>query len=78
MPPVIAGALVAGAASVGVTLGTTTATILAYGITTAATLGATFLLGQPKKQKGDPQQVTPPAPPLPCRRSPSPGGLPTS
>lgn len=58
MPPIIAGALVAGAASVGVTLGATTATILAYGITTAATLGATFLLGQPKKQKGDPQQVT--------------------
>lgn len=34
------------------------ATVLAYAVTTAATLGASFLLNQPKKQKGDPQQVS--------------------
>lgn len=58
MPAVLVPAIISAAASVGVTLGTTTATIVAYAITTAATLGATLLLGQPKKQKGDPQQVT--------------------
>jgi hypothetical protein len=34
------------------------ATVLAYTVTTAATLGASLLLNQQKKPKGDPQQVT--------------------
>lgn len=69
MPPVliplIAGALpVLGPVALsgaGAGFGTLTwgiASVLAYSVTTAATLGASFLLGQQRKPKGDPQQVT--------------------
>lgn len=63
--PVIAAALPAigpvalAGAGAGYAVGTyALATVLAYTVTTAATLGASFLLTQQKKPKGDPQQVT--------------------
>lgn len=72
MPPLLIPFIAAGLNAIGVTGGAialggaaagysaltgTIATVLAYTATTAATLGASFLLAQPKKQKGDPQQV---------------------
>ncbi len=58
MPPVLIPVITAAATSAGVAISTTTATIIAYAVTTAATIGVSLLLGQQKKQKGDPQQVT--------------------
>jgi hypothetical protein len=63
--PIIAAALPAigpialAGAGAGFATGTyALATVLAYTLVTAATLGASFLLSQPKKQRGDQQQVT--------------------
>jgi hypothetical protein len=58
MPPLLAGALISVAATAGVTLGTTAAAVLAYGITTIATIGAQFALNKltrKPREKGDPQ-----------------------
>lgn len=56
LAPLIASALVAG--GVAATTATTLGTIIAYVAVTAITVGASFLLSQQKKPKGDPQQVT--------------------
>lgn len=58
MPAVLIPVITAAAASAGVTLSATTASIIAYGITIAGTLGASFLLAGQQKQKGSSQQVT--------------------
>lgn len=56
--PVIGPIALTGAAA-GFGVGTyAIASVLAYAVTTGATLGASLLLSQPKKQKGDPQQVS--------------------
>lgn len=56
--PAIGPIALAGAAAGYAATSYAIATVLAYAVTTAATLGASFLLNQPKKQKGDPQQVS--------------------
>ncbi|MBD3847113.1 hypothetical protein IED13_15495 [Bosea sp. SSUT16] len=61
MPAVLIPVITAAGITGGITIGATTityASIIAYAVTTAATIGASLLLSQPKKQKGDPQQVT--------------------
>lgn len=62
MPPILIPILTAAGVTGSIAIGTATisyAAILAYTITTAATVGASLLLGQTqKKQRGDPQQVT--------------------
>lgn len=60
MPPLLIGAITAAGVTGGITIGTVTvgyASIIAYAVTTAATLGASLLLSQQKKQKSDPQQI---------------------
>lgn len=61
MPAVLIPVITAAGVTGGITIGATTityASIIAYAVTTAATIGASLLLNQPKKQKGDPQQIT--------------------
>jgi hypothetical protein len=59
MPPLLAGALIALAPSLGATIGfgITAASAIAYGVTTIATIGAQFAFNRlrSKRPRGDPQ-----------------------
>lgn len=61
MPPILIPIITAAGVTGGITIGASTVTyasLIAYGITTLGTLGASFLLQGQQKQKGASQQVT--------------------